>query len=207
MNEHARLQRSPVMPENERRALILQAAERIFSAMGYGEATMEEVARECGMAKKTLYRFFPDKLSLFTALVDSHDNPRFTWQRDESGETDLESALRSLLLEIGRFIMAPRQVLFTRLIISEAGKSPELSRRFYNDCMIKTQGFVARELEAVVPAGIDPMMMADMFVGAATSIMQLKSLIVAPDWDDADRELEQRVDATVALFLRVMKSA
>jgi AcrR family transcriptional regulator len=65
--------RPPSLADEERKALILQAAETVFDSFGYGDATMEEVARSCGMAKKTVYKFFPDKASLFGALVESHD--------------------------------------------------------------------------------------------------------------------------------------
>uniref|UniRef100_UPI00262968AD TetR/AcrR family transcriptional regulator n=1 Tax=uncultured Rhizobium sp. TaxID=155567 RepID=UPI00262968AD len=67
--------RLPVMPEDDRRQLILRAAEKVFTASGFGAATMEEIAKRCGMSKKTLYKLFPDKMSVFAALIDSHDNP------------------------------------------------------------------------------------------------------------------------------------
>ena len=56
---------------DERRAeVILDAASQLFLAPGPGRVNMDELARDLGMAKKTIYRHFPDKHSLMTAVLD-----------------------------------------------------------------------------------------------------------------------------------------
>lgn len=55
----------------ERRAeVILDAASRLFLAPGPGQVSMDELARELRMSKKTIYRYFPDKHSLIIAVLD-----------------------------------------------------------------------------------------------------------------------------------------
>jgi len=55
----------------ERRAQILEVARRVFGSSGYHEASMEDVAREAGVTKPTLYDHFPSKKDLYLALIDS----------------------------------------------------------------------------------------------------------------------------------------
>ena len=56
---------------DERRAeIILDAASQLFLAPGPGRVSMDDLARDLGMAKKTIYRHFPDKHSLLTAVLD-----------------------------------------------------------------------------------------------------------------------------------------
>jgi AcrR family transcriptional regulator len=56
---------------DERRAeVIVDAASRLFLAPGPGRVSMDDLARALGMSKKTIYRHFPDKLSLMTAVLD-----------------------------------------------------------------------------------------------------------------------------------------
>jgi AcrR family transcriptional regulator len=56
---------------DERRAeVIVDAAGRLFLAPGPGRVSMDDLARELGMSKKTIYRHFPDKHSLMTAVLD-----------------------------------------------------------------------------------------------------------------------------------------
>ena len=50
--------------------LILDAAERIASAQGYGALTMRAVAAESGAAPMALYRHFPSKDDLVDAMLD-----------------------------------------------------------------------------------------------------------------------------------------
>ncbi len=50
--------------------MIVEAAGRLFFARGFARVSMDDLARELGMSKKTIYRHFPDKHSLMTAVLD-----------------------------------------------------------------------------------------------------------------------------------------
>jgi AcrR family transcriptional regulator len=197
--------RPPALPEEERKALILQAAEAVFARMGYGDATMEEVARVCGMAKKTVYKFFPDKLSLFGALVASHDILMVNEAAPTSEVDDTVSRLHRLVGELARFILSPRQVTLTRLVIAEAGKSPELAERFYRECVEKTQSHVAQAMEQALPpsirANVAPSLLAEMLIGAALGTLHFKALMLNLDLDDVSEELAARVALTTEIML------
>ncbi|MFI7669873.1 TetR/AcrR family transcriptional regulator [Nocardia sp. NPDC049526] len=56
--------------DRRRAEVIVDAAGRLFLAPGTGRVSMDELARELGMSKKTIYRHFPDKHSLMTAVLD-----------------------------------------------------------------------------------------------------------------------------------------
>jgi AcrR family transcriptional regulator len=49
---------------------ILEAARRHFFEFGYSAWTMDDLARELGMSKKTLYRHFPSKDALLGEVLD-----------------------------------------------------------------------------------------------------------------------------------------
>lgn len=55
---------------DERAAAIIDAASRLFLAPGPGRVNMDDLARDLGMSKKTIYRHFPDRHSLMTAVLD-----------------------------------------------------------------------------------------------------------------------------------------
>jgi AcrR family transcriptional regulator len=50
--------------------LIIDAAGRLFLGAEAGRGSMDDLARALGMSKKTIYRHFPDKHSLMTAVLD-----------------------------------------------------------------------------------------------------------------------------------------
>lgn len=50
--------------------MIVEAAGRLFFAPGFARVSMDDLARELGMSKKTIYRHFPDKRGLVAAVLD-----------------------------------------------------------------------------------------------------------------------------------------
>jgi AcrR family transcriptional regulator len=48
---------------------ILQAARRVFAERGFEQATMEEIARAAGVAKGTLYLYYPSKQDVYSAAL------------------------------------------------------------------------------------------------------------------------------------------
>lgn len=53
------------------RRRILRASRELFSARGYEEVTIEEVADKAEISKATLYNYFPSKESLLIGIADS----------------------------------------------------------------------------------------------------------------------------------------
>lgn len=57
------------IPSEERRALILTAARRVFSRHGYDGAKTLQIAREAGVSEALVYRHYPSKLALYRAVL------------------------------------------------------------------------------------------------------------------------------------------
>ncbi|MDF2235204.1 helix-turn-helix domain containing protein [Albimonas sp. CAU 1670] len=58
------MKRSPA-----REARMLEAAQALFLESGLRGATMEAIAKRAGVAKPTLYAYFPDKEAMFRAVI------------------------------------------------------------------------------------------------------------------------------------------
>jgi len=52
------------------RAAIIAAAREVFAEMGYGGASVRDVVRRTELASGTFYNYFPDKESLFRAVLE-----------------------------------------------------------------------------------------------------------------------------------------
>ena len=57
------------LPEEVRRAAILQAARRLFNRKGYAQTRMDQVAEAAGLTKGGLYFHFKNKKALYEALI------------------------------------------------------------------------------------------------------------------------------------------
>ncbi|MEI8065870.1 MAG: TetR/AcrR family transcriptional regulator [Actinomycetes bacterium] len=60
------------LPRDERRAQLLTAALEVFTAAGYHQAAMDEIADRAKVSKPVLYQHFPSKLDLYLAVLDLH---------------------------------------------------------------------------------------------------------------------------------------
>jgi AcrR family transcriptional regulator len=56
--------------ERDKHSLILAAAQELFMRYGVRRVSMDDVAREAGVAKGTLYLYFDSKDALFAALAE-----------------------------------------------------------------------------------------------------------------------------------------
>jgi AcrR family transcriptional regulator len=52
-----------------RTAEILRAANRVFAQQGFDQATMAEIARVAGVAKGTIYLYYPSKQDIYSAAL------------------------------------------------------------------------------------------------------------------------------------------
>src|SRR5688500_10694178 len=119
--------RPRLIEKEERRELLLEAAEAVFVELGYTAASMDDIARKAGMSKKTLYRIFTDKESLFAAVVDARRAvlAAMVAEVDTAESQSAENVLREWLGRVAGFALAPRQVALHRLVIAEAQRTPE----------------------------------------------------------------------------------
>lgn len=130
MNIRVRATREEV--KLERRNEILAAAERLFSGRPDGLASMDELAQAAGVAKGTLYLYFPSKEQVLVELHERYMNEFFDRLRaalaSNAGFTidDLLELTRTEILE------QPVRLSLASLVVgfTERGIPPESALRF-----------------------------------------------------------------------------
>lgn len=65
------------MPIEVRREQVLDAALRLIERHGYGETTMEAIAREANLAKPVVYNAYPGRGALLQALLEREEARAF----------------------------------------------------------------------------------------------------------------------------------
>lgn len=121
------------LSEAERRRRLLDAAERVFLDAGYGDATMDDVARKARMSKKTLYRLFPTKGQLFAAVMASRDDGLIDALESDDGTRSPKEALESFLRQAAHTLLSPQTIGLHRLVVAETRRWPELARAFHRE--------------------------------------------------------------------------
>jgi AcrR family transcriptional regulator len=111
--------------EGSTRERILAAARRVFLDGPPENATMDALAQQAGMSKKTIYREFKSQLELLTVLAAETvvDPGGYALP---SHDSDIELELYGLLTRLVTRLISPRTLALARLIIREVKRYPEL---------------------------------------------------------------------------------
>jgi AcrR family transcriptional regulator len=126
-----RVKRLTRTEQNERnRALVLEAARRVFLVRGYHAATVEEIADEAGFSRGVVYSRFGTKADMFLALLADRIAERAAQNAAAAGKP--AGAGLSALHELAR--QAEAASAGWRLLVTEfrvhAARDPELSKRY-----------------------------------------------------------------------------
>src|ERR1700760_4464083 len=77
---------------------ILAAAKRMFLEGGFGAVSMDQIAREAGVSKATVYAHFAGKEELFGAVIAHVSARRFhDFSVEALDPVDIEASLRVLV--------------------------------------------------------------------------------------------------------------
>ena len=87
------------------RTAILDAAREVFCDIGYGSATVRDIVRRTDLASGTFYNYFPDKESVFRALVEeSAVEARERVRRARTAATTIDGFVRDGYLAYFEFL-------------------------------------------------------------------------------------------------------
>ena len=85
------------LPRPERRALIVEAAGRLFGEHGYEGTRLDEVAGAAGVTKPILYRHFESKKELYLALLERHREDLGSFAQAIPAQGTSEERVRAVL--------------------------------------------------------------------------------------------------------------
>jgi AcrR family transcriptional regulator len=124
-------QSSPNDRSCKRREAILEVARAVFAEEGYATASMSTIAARLGGSKGTLYNYFKNKEELFAECV-RQECARFAEALfDSAPPDDLEAWLTAFGERFITHLLSDWAVRTYQLVISEAHRTPELARAFY----------------------------------------------------------------------------
>ncbi len=166
---------------------------------------MEEVAREAGVAKQTVYKHFGSKAALFREIVEGIAGDLLTPVSVPAlRETDPGPALSALARRFVTLVVDPVSVRLYRLLVAEASRFPELAEPIFHagpDRLVRElSAFLDRAAAAGRLAVGDSRMAAEQFFGALRGNIQLRAAFSADDL--AAEPYLAYADSVVAAFLR-----
>jgi AcrR family transcriptional regulator len=85
------------LPPAQRRAVIVEAAGRLFAEHGFDGTRLNDVAAAAGITKPILYRHFQDKTALYLGVLQRHGQDLDTFREAIPADGTLHQRLRAVL--------------------------------------------------------------------------------------------------------------
>jgi AcrR family transcriptional regulator len=160
--------------ENSTAQRIVKAARKHYFAHGFRGVTMDDLAEELGMSKKTLYASFPSKLDLLRAVL---------LDKFRSVEADLDRVMspasKDVLAALHRLLACMQhhteeiQPPFVRDIRREAPEIFEVVQSRRRDVIQRYFGklFEDGRRSGIIRKDVSTRLMIEMFVGVTEAIM------------------------------------
>lgn len=180
---------------------VLDSALQLFLQHGYGNLSMELVAKDAHVSLRTIYSHFGNKPGLFGAVI-RRCSDEFVGSLPEKQEP--RQALLIFAKQFISRITQPDAVRIRAILIGESLQFPELAAQFYQQgpqpTLDKLTQFFAQRQQEGYFIDIEPDKLADHFLSCLRNERFHKlQLGLAPAPNEA--EVEEWVQQSVELFL------
>jgi TetR/AcrR family transcriptional regulator, mexJK operon transcriptional repressor len=198
---------------------IAAAALRLFLRDGYERTSVDAIAAEAGVSKRTIYNRYGDKENLFLSVLrDSYTAMMLTLreiaeahlgeERLAARDRDVQQDLTAFAREVtARLTTAPERIGLARLVLAEAPFFPGLMRQEMGPRSM--HGVFARSLAGLAEAGRlaidDPDEAADHLMALTSNQINARTLFGTVPMSDA--ELDRVITGGVAAFVRAYRPA
>lgn len=134
---------------------IVSAALQVFAQHGFAAARLDDVAKEAGVTKGTIYLYFENKEALFQEVIRQTVVPILAAAEQEvrdwkgSSAELLRHMVRGWWASVGKGSLAG----VVKLIVAEATNFPELTRFYYKEVIRRGHLLFAQVLQRGVDSG------------------------------------------------------
>ncbi len=184
---------------------VLEGARTVFMRDGFEGASVDDIAREAGVSKATLYSYFPDKRLLFSEVARVECNRQAEEALEVIGvDAPVEVVLHEAASRIVRFFLSQFGQQVFRICVSESHRFPELGQRFYNSGPRLVCERMTQVLTPYVEQGIlkidDMELAAQQFGELCKSDLFVRSLC-GVDCEVTELSISRVVNGAVEMFL------
>jgi TetR/AcrR family transcriptional regulator, mexJK operon transcriptional repressor len=192
-----------------KRQAIMDAATELFLANGYQGTSMDEIAALAEVSKQTVYKNFADKHQLFAEIVLGTASRAEEFVREIPGvlasAPDVEAGLRRLARRYLAAVMRPELLQLRRLVISEAGRFPDLARDYYKRAPDHVMATLAAQFGDLSEQGLlnldDPVAAASHYAFLVLGHPLDRAMFLGAEYGLTPTAMNKHADAAVSVFL------
>jgi TetR/AcrR family transcriptional regulator, mexJK operon transcriptional repressor len=122
----------PMIRKGRKFDQVLDGARGVFMRDGFEGASVDDIAREAGVSKATLYSYFPDKRLLFIEVARA-ECARQTMEAEAliGDMHDPATVLTVAGNKLIEFFLSPFFLRVYRVCVAESDRFPEIGREFF----------------------------------------------------------------------------
>jgi TetR/AcrR family transcriptional regulator, mexJK operon transcriptional repressor len=195
---------------------IARAALRLFLRDGYERTSVDAIAAEAGVSKRTIYNRYGDKENLFLSVLRDTYAAMMTTFREiaeahlgparAAESTDVQQDLTAFAREVAsRVTSSPERIALVRLVLAEAPFFPALIRQEAGPQTMS--GIIAGSLARLADAGrlaiSDPAEAAEHLIALTVNQINARTLFGVIPVSQA--EIDRLVTGGVAAFARAYR--
>lgn len=189
-----------------KRDQILEGAWRVFSRMGFDAASMNDITREAGVSKGTIYVYFSSKEELFEALMDKYRAKFFAGIYETlNQDTPVAETLAAFGKKLVKLVSSDKVVSGQRVVIGVTERMPEVGQVFYRKGPCQGLTLLTSYLTDQVRRGnltiADTQLAADQFSSLCQAGIFRRRLFGDMTEPPPDEEIDRNVDSAVAMFM------
>lgn len=183
---------------------IVEAACKLFLESGYETTSMDAIATEANVSKRTVYSYFENKEVLFGAIMKSMcDNTGCTHPDTLNPDLPLKEALKEFARNMVGLTQTPEQRDVFRVVLAEGIKFPELGKTFWDSGPELAKQILAAYLTEQISRGVlaieDPEVAAMQFIGMVKWPHSMPELFgIKGNTTPADRQ--RALDQAISIF-------
>ncbi|PDT80706.1 TetR/AcrR family transcriptional regulator [Sinorhizobium sp. BJ1] len=137
-----------------KREQILEGAKRVFMRSNFDAASMNDITREAGVSKGTLYVYFENKEDLFEALIARERNRIVSSIKQSLSDIEpIEEALHDFAVTLVTSITSDYTIRAMRTVLGVIDRMPRLAQRFFTATPENGYTVLKAYLEQQVTAG------------------------------------------------------
>lgn len=195
---------TPTRLTDRKRLAILQAAAAQFRASGFDASSMDKIALDAGVSKRTVYNHFPSKEELFgETLVAAFDSAAAEIDTPYVPGAPLRGQLVTLLERKLRVQGTPDFMGLARVAIAEAVHTPERAQPLISRLSAREEGLTvwirAAQADGALIDG-DPAFASTLLQGQLKAVAFWPQVTMGAAPIDASQQA-QLVDVVVTMFL------
>lgn len=189
-----------------KRGQILDGAKRVFMKMGYDAASMNDVTREAGVSKGTIYVYFQSKEELFAALIERAKGLFAESIRELLAQSpEPVEGLRRFGHAFARQIFDSEMIPAMRILLGVIDRMPSLCQRFFAGSPTNARTVLKAYLDKHVEAGFfyieDTELAASQYIELTVGSFFKGKLFNDIRERPSDEEVSRVIESGLAIFL------